>query len=320
VLGAFFRPAISAAIPDLVPRERLTAANSLSQSTFQLTTFVGQGIGGTLFRLLGAPVLFLIDGLTYIACACAECFVRIPQRLPEQAASAREFFAQFSAETRLGFTYVWRHRGLRSLFGAAALLNFLFSPLSVMLPFYVEDHLLTSPGVHAGADWLGFLLAAMGVGALIGYGLAGAVRLSGRQRAALSIGSLFLMGSAMVAAGLTNRAIVALAIFLLAGVASGIVNIGIVTTLQLTTPTEFRGRVFGLLGTLAGGLMPIGMGLAGIIIDAVGHDIPLIFRLCGFGALLAMVPIALDRSFWSFLGYDPRAESGTAADSTGPRA
>ncbi len=317
VLGAFFRPAVSAAVPDLVPRERLAAANSLLQSSYQLTTFVGQGIGGTLFRLLGAPALFLIDGLTYIACAIAECFVRIPQSLPERAGSAREFFAKFAAETRAGFRYVWRQRGLRSLFGAAALLNFLFSPLVVMLPFYVEDHLLTAPGVRATPDWLGFLLAAMGIGALIGYGLAGALRLPGRRRAALSIGSLWLVCAAMGAAGLTDRAIVALALFLLMGAASGIVNIGIATTLQLTTPGEIRGRVFGLLGTLAGGLAPIGMGLAGIVVDAVGHDIPLILRACGLAAVLAMVPIALDRSLWSFLAYEAPAQSGPAAETGG---
>jgi DHA3 family macrolide efflux protein-like MFS transporter len=315
VLGAFFRPAISAAIPDLVPRERLPAANSLTQSTYQLTTFVGQGIGGTLFRLLGAPLLFLIDGLTYIACAGTEWFVRIPQRLPEQTGSARQFFAQFAAETRAGFSYVWEHRGLRSLFGAAALLNFLFSPIAVMMPFYVEDYLHTAPGVPATPDWLGFLLAALGVGSLIGYALAGVLRLPGRKRAALAIASLFLVCLTLGAAGLTNRAFAALALFLVMGVGSGIVNIGIATTLQLTTPTEIRGRVFGLLGTLAGGLTPIGMGLAGVVIDAVGHNIPLIFRICGLAATLVMVPIALDRSFWSFLAYDAQAESGAATDS-----
>jgi len=312
VLGAFFRPAVSAAIPDLVPRAKLAAANSLLQSSYQLTTFVGQGIGGTLFRVLGAPVLFLIDGITYVACAIAEVFVRIPQNLPERAGSAREFFAKFVAETRAGFGYVWEQRGLRSLFGAAALLNFLFSPLVVMMPFYVEDHLFTAPGVRATPDWLGFLLAAIGVGALIGYGLAGALRLPGRQRAALSIGSLGLVCVAMGAAGLTDRAIVALALFLLMGVGSGIVNIGIATTLQLTTPSEIRGRVFGLLGTLSGGLTPIGMGLAGVIIDALGHNIPLILRLCGLASLLVMVPIALDRSLWSFFAYDARAASPPA--------
>ncbi len=325
ILGAFFRPAISAAIPDLVPRERVAAANSLTQSTVQLTTFVGQGLGGVLFRLLGAPLLFLIDGLTYVACAITECFVRIPQHAGPSGTGTDRFFARFAAETRQGFTYVWRHRGLRSLFCAAALLNFLFSPISVMVPFYVEDHLFTAPGVRATADWLGFLLAALGAGSLIGYALAGALRLSGRARATLSIAALFLVCVALGAAGLTDRAFVALLLFTAIGAGSGIVNIGIATTLQLTTPSEIRGRVFGLLGTLSGGLMPIGMGLAGVIVDIAGRNIPLLLRICGMAAVLAMVPIALDRSFRAFLAceapVDPAqgATGAPAAPRTPPR-
>ncbi len=224
-----------------------------------------------------------------------------------------------SARTRLSVA-IGSVRLALFLVGLAALLNFLFSPLSVMMPFYVEDHLFTSPGVRATPDWLGFLLAALGAGALIGFALAGALRMSGRGRAITSIGALFLVCTALGAAGLTDRALVALALFVVIGAGSGIVNIGIATTLQLTTPSEIRGRVFGLLGTLSGGLMPIGMGLAGVIVDIAGRDIPLILRVCGGAAALVMVPIALDRSFRSFLASEiPSDAVGATGAPTAPR-
>jgi DHA3 family macrolide efflux protein-like MFS transporter len=66
ILSSFFRPAISAAIPDIVPKEKISAANSLNQSSGQISLCVGQALGGYLFVVLGAPLLFLIDGITYL--------------------------------------------------------------------------------------------------------------------------------------------------------------------------------------------------------------------------------------------------------------
>ena len=77
-LGAFFSPAISAAIPDIVPSTRLPGANSMGQISSQVTLFIGQGLGGTVFRLIGAPFMFIFNGLTFLYSATSGYFVRIP--------------------------------------------------------------------------------------------------------------------------------------------------------------------------------------------------------------------------------------------------
>ncbi|MEW5924290.1 MAG: MFS transporter, partial [Candidatus Zixiibacteriota bacterium] len=163
IISAFFRPAISAAIPDLVPREKIAAANSMNQSSFQISSLLGQGTGGVLYRVLGAPVLFLFDGITYLFSAVSEMFITIPQKIPEKTTGFKPIMKKFSTDTGIGVKFVWSNKGMRAVFFTATLLNFLLSPLIVLLPFYIEDHLQLTP------DWFGFLIAANGVGALIGY-------------------------------------------------------------------------------------------------------------------------------------------------------
>ncbi len=308
VVGAFFRPAISASIPDLVPADRVATANSLSQSSAQAASFIGQGVGGTLFRVLGAAALFLLDGLSYLYCAFCELFMRIPQKIPPKALGARAVLRQFKSDTSEGFHYVWQRRGMRNLFLAAAVLNFLTSPFAVLLPFFIEDHL------HVTTDWFGFIVASIGVGALLGYGLAGLLKLSGRARSMAVIASLLLAGAALAALGMSRTPVCALAVAGAVGLLTGLININIATILQTTTPSEIRGRVFGLLGTLALGLAPIGMGLAGPVADLTGRRIPLIFVACGVLMVAFTLAVATDRDFRAYLASGP-ADGGTGGGS-----
>jgi len=162
IVTPFFNPAISASIPDLVPQNRVTTANSLGQLSFQLSVFIGQGLGGTLFRLLGAPILFLIDGVTYLFAAASESFVVIPQVTPQKNRAWKEQFLEFKRDIVKGLRYVWHKSGLRELVFVSAFLNFFTAPVIILLPFYVEDALKVK------IDWYGFLLAAYGAGTMAG--------------------------------------------------------------------------------------------------------------------------------------------------------
>jgi len=302
LLGAvrsFFNPAISAAIPDIVPSDKVAAANSLNQSSVQISTFIGQGLGGYLFVLLGAPLLILIDGITYLFSAFSESFITIPQILPEKSKVLKEKFALFKRDTLDGLKIVWKNTGMRSMFFMAAVLNFFIMPIIVLLPFYVEDYLGVTP------DWYGYLLAGFGFGALLGYGVAGSVKISGQARTRTVIISLISLNVFLASLSVVTSSFLALAVWGIIGAANGFVNINIITLLQISIPSELRGRIFGLLTTLTAGLTPIALGLGGVIGDLTGRNIPLIFGSCGIILIVLSVILALLRPFRRFLSGEP---------------
>jgi len=299
-LGGFFSPAISAAIPDIVPATRLPGANSMGQISSQVTLFIGQGLGGTVFRLIGAPFMFIFNGITFLYSATSGYFVRIPPPARREPQKLRAVLAGFRTDLAEGLRYIWRNPGLKALVLLSAASSFFATPFVVLLPFYVEGSL------RAPVDWYGFILAAFGVGSLLGFVLAGVASLRGQKRATVLIVVMLLDAVFYGLLAPVRTPVLALVMATLAGLTGGFVTVNITTLLQLGTPTEMRGRVFGLLSTIAGSVTPIGTGLSGIVADLTGKRIPLIFALSALALFAISALLAANRNIRAFLATDPQ--------------
>ena len=290
VNGSFFMPAIAACIPDLVPKPKLAAANSITQFSVQATLFVGQAAGGVLYRLIGAPMLFLFDGLSFLVSALSSLLIRLPEKPRKRSGekTGREALRSFLRDTAEGFHYVWDHRGLRDFALSVSVINLLIMPVVVLLPFYVRLYL------GKGAEWFGFLMAAISVGAIAGYLTAGALGLRGHARARGILAGLILLPVVFGTFGFLRVPAAALAGAFLAGAALGFINVQFAALVQGSTPRELRGRVLGLLSTMAGGLMPIGLALGGFAGDLTHKNVPLVYAVCG-GLSIAVVLLTTSR-------------------------
>lgn len=297
ILRAFFTPAFSAAIPDLVPRDKIPAANSLNQFSVQGSTLIGQAVGGLLYQTLGAAMLFLVDGVSFLFAGICAAFIRLParERSLEKKPASEHPFRDFLRETGEGFGYIWKRPGLRDFIGICSLVNFFAMPIALLLPFYVQLYLKLED------KWYGFLMAFIGVGTAFGFVVAGALSLTGwaRQR---GISTAMLLAPALFGVlGWVTNPYLAMAMVFFGGAAVGFVNVYLMTMLQVSTPDEVRGRVMSVVLTLSGGLMPLGAVVGGIVGDLTGKNVPLVYALCGGSALAVSAIVGSRRGLREFL-------------------
>jgi predicted MFS family arabinose efflux permease len=66
LLGAFFEPARNSVIPNIVEREDVVVANTLSSSTWSVNLMVGATLGGVVAALLGRDAVFLLNAVSFV--------------------------------------------------------------------------------------------------------------------------------------------------------------------------------------------------------------------------------------------------------------
>jgi MFS family permease len=150
-----FTAASGAHLKALVPADGRAEANSRFESTTWTTMSVGPPIGGALVSLVGAPLTLAIDAVSYLLSAIGVRRIREPE--PEPAAR------QSKSDLTAGWRYIWRDRGLRSLFWNSQLFGGPVMMVSPLLPVLMLRDLHMQPwqyGLVAGLPCLGGVLGA----------------------------------------------------------------------------------------------------------------------------------------------------------------
>lgn len=298
---AFFNPAVVAAIPDIVPRTKVAAANSSLQVLVQISALLGQGVGGVLFRILGAPLLIFIDGLSFLFSGILEIFIKIPV-VKDKGADAKKTLKSFKEDTIKGFNAIIQNKGIKSTFIIFSLLNFFMAPIYVILPFYVEDVL------NATTDWYGYIVGVFSAGSVIGYLIVGVFKFKGHVRKNAIVFSF--ISSALLFLALSGISVlwIALISFGLVGILNGFIQINILTQIQMSIKSEMRGRILGNLITLSTAVVPLSLALSGIIIDLLDQQIRVFFMSCGIILVILTVAMLFNKDFLEFLASSPPEE------------
>jgi MFS family permease len=298
VLLTVFGPAITASIPDLVPKKAVAGANSLGQVSMLLSNFLGQGLGGVLYRLIGAPLVFFINSLSFFYAAGSDALVTIPQKMPEKSLHWKEEFKSFYNDVVFGFKYVFERKGLRDTVIISAVLGFFTAPIMILMPFFVDDYL------HLSEDWYGYLVAVYFLGTFIGSIFAGAVHLPPNVRGKIILISIIIQSVGYALFGLVRDQYLAMVLAMLNGIVQGYITINIITIVQITTSGDIRGRIVAILSTISNILVPFAALLVGVLIDLVNQRVEIIFIVSGAIMTIFIIVLSFNPYFRQFLASD----------------
>ena len=290
-LSAFdglYYPASMSIVPTLVDRDRLSAANALTQAAEQVSSIFGPALAGTLLALLGLGASF---GATAVLFSIATAlFGAVARAAKPSGAGTSEVPEDGQSGARIEFSegvrYVWRDGVIRSL-----LLILLCTNLAMMGPLYVGGAVLAESRL-GGAGAFGTLVGAAGVGALVGVVSAGSVSRF-RRRGLIELGLTGLLGIIVGAIAFVPNLAAAVALATAIGATSSFLGVVTVSWLQERTEPALIGRVMSFAMFSAVALDPISFALAGIL---VGLDLTAMFLAAGALLLLTAVLGALSRT------------------------
>jgi len=257
VVTAFDLPAAQAFPPELVRRDEIPKAVALMQAIFHGSRLVGPAIAGVLVGRFGEGSAFLVNGLSFLAVIAT--LIAIPDRRRDASVPRQAQQGGIGA----GFAYVRKHRLVGPLIALTGLTTtFVFPLFAVLLVFYVR-HVL-----HGGAQSVGALMSASGLGAL-----AGAVALLfGGERTlrrwlvggaiGCSVGTLGLSWASHLTPAIASILVLSFSVSALMGRIS--------QAIQHAVPNQLRGRVMAVFTMTFTGLMPYAALALSALADRVG--------------------------------------------------
>lgn len=283
VLGlanAFDQPTRQAFIVEMVGKDDLINAVALNSGLFNAARLIGPAVGGVVISAFGVKTAFLINAISFIPVIAG--LLLIDKSRLYSAGDRGNAPLNALGELREGLAYAFRTPAALLIVIIGFFIGMFGFNFIVVLP------LVTRYILDRGSTELGFLNAALGLGALVS-----ALLLAGRRTAQRS--TMFLGGALfallLAAVGLSRWFPVTLLTLLFLGLVNTAFSATANTSLQLSTPDHLRGRVMGIWMLLFAGSTPIGGYLTGFIGQRLGvaTAVELNAVMCGLGVTLAFL-------------------------------
>ncbi len=249
----FFRPAVYAGVPNLVPDHLLESANALLQGVENAAWAIGPLLGGVLTAAWGPHAAYWINAVSFLVSALL--VARIPARLLQSTLALTH---GHWTDLKEGFSFVLHSRPLLAVLGAWGIAGIALGAVNVSEVFLAQNTL------HGGDFGYGLLYAAIGTG-LVGGSVWSALLVD-----RLGIGRAYGLSLAGMAVGFGLGAVstdiwMAAACCVIAGLGNGAAIVCNALLVQRGTRDELRGRSLTFVMSATWGTIGIGIVLAGAI-------------------------------------------------------
>ncbi|MGC1784372.1 MAG: MFS transporter [Acidobacteriaceae bacterium] len=275
LINAFDMPGRQAFLVQMVEdRQDLGNAIALNSSMVNMARLVGPSLAGIVIAGFGEGYCFLIDGLSYLAVILSLLLMRLPQFV------AKPVVVSMIDQLREGWAYVSKFVPIRTILLLFAMVSLMGMPFTVLMPIFAAKVL------HGGPHTLGFLMGAVGTGALIS-----AISLAFRKTV-LGLGrviaiSAAVFGVGLIAFGFSKFLWLSLLLMLITGYGMMQGMAASNTIIQTIVPEDKRGRVMSYYTMAFVGMAPFGSLLAGGLAHLVGAPVTMMITgsFCIAGAI-----------------------------------
>jgi len=250
-------PAYQAMLPDLVAKDDLLAAMSLTSAQFNFGRVAGPALAGVVIGLGSYTLAFALNAASFFAVIVALLFVRLPP--PRADGDTGGLWARI----RDGARTAAREPGCRMAIILIGVTAFLLSPFIALVPAVALKLF------HNEKTGTAILITAQGIGAVAGALVLAPLAVRYGRRRVLVV-NLFLLPELMTLYATAPRLwLAAVAIFAVGGGYIGVLS-GLMTVVQLRAPVTARGRVLSLFMVSLGTVYPIGAVVQGALGDQIG--------------------------------------------------
>lgn len=276
IVSTVFGPALASAVPFLVPRARLTAANALIQSTTNVGLLIGPTVSGVGIAMIGAHNVLYLDAATFLVSALCLLPIRVDETTQLHARAGDR--ASIVQDLLVGFRFVFvQHRTVLLLMLTAALYSLGASAFVFLLPVFATQLLDASPVE------LGWLWSSLGIGMLAASVWLAWINQGDFQKRLRLISAALAVGAVAVSTlGMLQAPVMAAALIIVFGGSTAVFTPVVWAMLQELTPEPLLGRVFTTFSTGAMAAAMAGMAGFGWAADAIGPAASLV----GIGVLL----------------------------------
>ncbi|MGC9157866.1 MAG: MFS transporter [Terracidiphilus sp.] len=257
-VNAFDMPGRQAFMVKMVedPRD-LQNAIAINSSMVNMARLVGPSLAGILIAATSEGWCFLLDGISYIAVIASLLMMRL------DAPAARRGSASAISELKSGWNYVSGFLPVRTILLLFAVVSLMGMPYVVLMPVFAGQVL------GGGPHTLGFLMGAMGFGALVSaLSLAARKTVRGLTRMIPIAAAVFGLG--LIGLGISRSFWLSMLMVMVAGMGMMQGMAASNTVIQTLVPEEKRGRVMSYYTMAFVGMAPFGSLLAGTLANALG--------------------------------------------------
>lgn len=285
IAGNFISSAQSAFLTVLVPTELLGDANGYLRTAREGLRLVAPLAGAGLFVLVGGHWIAVLDSVTFLIAGFSVLALHIREHSPERVNQ------HFKDELIAGFRHVNATPVLKrmviSLAVACSVIGFAETAIFAV----------TSVELHKSASFIGVIMAAQGVGALIGGPLSAPTMRRTGERWLSGIGLILAaLGCVLFEAGSLPFVLVGAAVF---GVALPPLLVGAYTLVQTRTSDELQGRAFSAFDLIATLPQTISIALGAALISVLGYkgELTIIAIVVALAALVLLLPLKGEPNF-----------------------